>query len=105
MRDFPVQLPEGVDFLLVEEAVEACCQEMELIRAMKDTLAKYPGCVHWHFKKRRTSGTLEITLWPATNRLWVTIQEGRRAEWIEDACPVLIQRLEKAVRNARVEHS
>jgi hypothetical protein len=64
MRDFPVEVPAEADFRRVETAVEKCCREMGLIQAMKGTLAKYPGCVHWHYKKPRVSGTLEVTSWP-----------------------------------------
>jgi hypothetical protein len=63
MRDFPIELRTGVNLSEVEAQVEQCCSGLGLMRAMKDTLGKYPGCIHWHYKKKGVSGTLEVTLW------------------------------------------
>jgi hypothetical protein len=87
MRDFPIELRTGVNLSEVEAQVEQCCSGLGLMRAMKDTLGKYPGCIHWHYKKKGVSGTLEVTLWPSKRQLWLTVQEGRRAEWIEEELP------------------
>src|SRR6185369_6962228 len=84
MRDFPIDSQADADLRKVEAKVERCCGDLGLVQAMKDTLAKYPGCIHWHYKKKGVSGTLEVTLWPYKRQLWLTIQEGRRAESIEE---------------------
>jgi hypothetical protein len=83
MQEFEFQLPSsarlsGLDFL-----VESICTEEGLKVGMKSTLASFPGSIHWHFKKRGERGTLEITFYPPTRRLWASIQAGRRADWIE----------------------
>lgn len=93
MRDFPIELRPGASLSNVEAQVEHCCSELGLIRALKDTLAKYPGCIHWHYKKKGVSGTLEVTLWPSKRQLWLTVQEGRRADWIEEELPEVRRRL------------
>jgi len=91
MRDFPIDSQADADLRKVEAKVERCCGDLGLVQAMKDTLAKYPGCIHWHYKKKGVSGTLEVTLWPYKRQLWLTIQEGRRAESIEEELPKVKQ--------------
>ena len=53
-------------------------------------MAKYPGCTHWHLKKDRETGTLELTWWPARNRLWFKIATGRQADWMVEAMDRLL---------------
>jgi hypothetical protein len=52
---------------------------------MTGTLAKYPGSHHWHFKRSGEPGTLELTWWPKTGRLWFKLAAHRRADWMESA--------------------
>ena len=85
MTDFELQLPEGCNWARLPERIEAACAAEGLSLGMKGSLAKHPGCLHWHFKQGRERGTLEITLWPQQHRLWFTVQDGRRGEWIEEA--------------------
>ena len=65
----------------IERAIDRC----GLGVSMRGTLAKYPGCAHWHLKKGRERGTLEVTLWPSERRLWLSVQSGRTAPWIDEA--------------------
>lgn len=67
---------------------------------MKTSLASYPGSIHWHYKQPKQKGTLEITLDPATHRLWATVQAGRRAPWIDAELPLLRRAIESALRKA-----
>ena len=97
MKDFPIAVPAAADFSMVDTAVERCCDELGLTMTMRDTLGKYPGCVHWHFKKPKATGTLEVTSWPSQRKLWITVQDGRRASWIDEAVPELSRMLRKAV--------
>ena len=73
--------------------IEAAVRRVRLMVSMKGTLAKYPGCTHWHLKRGRERGTLELTLWPAQRRLWLSVQEGRRAGWIAGAAEALVAEL------------
>jgi hypothetical protein len=57
---------------------------------MKGTLASFPGCTHWHLKRNRERGVLEITLWPAQSRLWLSVQDGRKGAWIDAAVDKLL---------------
>ena len=61
----------------------------------RGTLKTYPGCTHWHYKNDDEKGTLELTLWSETNRLWFKVQSGRRAAWIDDMIRRLKTELER----------
>ncbi len=54
---------------------------------LKGTLRTYPGSQHWHLQKPGERGPLEVTLWPAGNRVWFSVQAGRRAAWIAEILP------------------
>jgi hypothetical protein len=45
-------------------------------------------------------GTLEVTLWEAKRRLWASVQDGRRAAWIDEALPRVKDAVETALRIA-----
>jgi hypothetical protein len=64
---------------------------------MKCELRAYPGCTHWHLKRGREAGTLEVTMWPAGSRVWCSVQAGRRGAWVKDALVLLIPAIESAV--------
>lgn len=66
----------------LDKRIEALAQAAGLSITMKTTSAKFPGSIHWHLKKGREHGTLEITLWPSQNKLWFSMQDGRSAEWV-----------------------
>jgi hypothetical protein len=97
MEEYPIKVGLPFDAKRVEIAVEQSSRDLGLVESMRGTLAKYPGCVHWHFKKPRVSGTLEVTSWPSANRLWITVQQGRRAEWLEEAAPAMERSLRTAL--------
>jgi len=83
-----------------EALIENCCAEMSLQIALKGTLSKYPGCIHWHLKQGKQRGTLEVTWWPTKQRLWFSIQAGRTGKWVEPAAMTLKEKLNAAFRNA-----
>ncbi len=70
---------------LVEAMVAAEGLEVRL----RGTLVRFPGSLHWHLASPAARGTVEVTYWPARNRLWLSVQAGRRAEWIPQALPRL----------------
>jgi hypothetical protein len=80
----------------LEKKIERLCQTAGLSITMKTTSAKFPGSIHWHLKKGKERGTLEITLWPAQNKLWFSMQDGRSADWIMPAARQLKAQLEAA---------
>jgi hypothetical protein len=87
-------MPERCDPKRVERTVERLCRTRGLLMALKSSLSQYPGSIHWHFKKERQKGTLELTLYPATSRLWSKVQAGRNAQWIVETLPDLKKNLE-----------
>jgi hypothetical protein len=87
-------MPEGCDFKRVEHTVERLCRARGLLLALKGSLSQYPGSIHWHFKKERQKGTLEITLYPTKSRLWSKVHAGRKAQWIDETLPDFKNELE-----------
>jgi hypothetical protein len=81
----------------ISRAVERVAKAHELSAQLKCELRSFPGSVHWHFKKPRESGTIEITMWPQKRRLWMSVQSGRQARWIGDAVPTMINELQRAL--------
>ena len=101
MKDYPIEIEGHFDARQVEIAVEKCSRDLGLLESLKGTLAKYPGCVHWHFRKPLVNGTLEVTSWPSNKMLWITVQQGRRAEWLEEVAPPMERSLQNALRGLR----
>jgi hypothetical protein len=98
MKEYPIQVERHFDAKQIEILVEECSRDLGLVETMKSTLAKYPGCVHWHFQKPLVSGTLEVTSWPFKKKLWLSVQQGRRAEWLDETLPFMERCLENALR-------
>jgi hypothetical protein len=70
---------------LIEEAAENNGLQIR----MRGSLRTYSGSKQWHFQKPGERGTLEVTLWPAGNRVWFSVQAGRRAVWIAEILPLM----------------
>src|SRR5580692_7530345 len=87
MIETEFELPESCGLRNVERTVERLCRTRGLLMALKGSLSQYPGSIHWHFKKERQNGTLEITLFPTKSRLWSKVQDRRKAQWIEETLP------------------
>ncbi len=69
--------------------IEAAAENNGLQIRMRGTLRTYPGSQHWHFQKPGERGTLEVTLLSAGNRVWFSVQAGRRAVWIAEILPLM----------------
>ncbi|HEY3331788.1 MAG TPA: hypothetical protein VGK19_17285 [Capsulimonadaceae bacterium] len=100
MADTPLNLPPTADWERLPQTVEACCAAEGLTVTMKGSLVKHPGCIHWHYKRGRERGTLELTLVATTRRVWFTVQAGRTADWIAPAMERLAQRIVEAAGGA-----
>lgn len=94
LRDIEIPLPADLDCITFERIIEEAVAESGLQVSLRGSLKKFPGCIHWHLKKGRTPGTLEITWWPQQRRAWFTVQSGRTAPWITGE----IARLGKMIR-------
>ena len=84
VRDIEISLPGHYEDNTVAQAIDAALVESGLRVTMRDTLRKYPDCIHWHAKNETKPGTLEVTFWPQQSRAWFTVQSGRNALWIEE---------------------
>lgn len=73
MIEVEIQISADTTNDSVVRVVEQDCKAYGLTQALKGTLASYPGCVHWHFKKDKEKGILEITWWESENRLWFKV--------------------------------
>lgn len=82
-RDTEVFLPHDLDTGIVEQVFDDVLARSGLSITLRDSLRKYPDCVHWHLKKGREAGTLELTLWPSERRAWFSVHRGRDAPWID----------------------
>ncbi len=80
-----------------EPDLERALQASGLTVTLRTTLKQLPGSRHWHVKRGRAPGTLEITLLPAQRRAWFSIHSNRRGEWITAALSDLKQALEAPV--------
>lgn len=67
---------------LSEGAVEKACSSMGLQLTMKGSLKSLASNIHWHYKKARQPGVLEITLMMNENKLILTCKKNRNGEWI-----------------------
>src|SRR5688572_17762825 len=94
MREIDVQLIENADLDAAQTLVERLCAEDGLRLTLKGTLAKYPGSVHWHYRRGRERGTLEITLWSLRRRLWFKVSDGRGGDWMDETIVRLKSALE-----------
>jgi ribosomal protein S18 acetylase RimI-like enzyme len=81
----------------VERAIDTAIADIGLEIVLRGTLKKFPGCMHWHVKRGRNSGTLEITFWPLENRAWFSIQDRRKAEWIDEAMGGLMDAIHRRI--------
>lgn len=93
MTESEVPIPSTVELTAAEAHIESVALDLGLAVRLKGSLAKFDGCIHWHFGMRGRSGTLEVTLWPAHRRCWISIHSGRRADWVYDRANELRTRL------------
>ena len=87
---------ENLPWTQVEEAVTRCCTNEGLVVGIFTTLRQYPGSVHWHWRKEGTKGVLEVTAWEKKRLLYLKIQSGRNAPWVEPCA----ERLQEALAAA-----
>jgi hypothetical protein len=92
---YEVNVPPEADLTTAEQLIEECCESRSLQQTLKGTLSKHSGCTHYHYKKGKERGTLEITLWPKEHRIWISIQSGRAADWIAEC----VEQLKEEVEN------
>jgi small-conductance mechanosensitive channel len=100
MREIEFAVPRNADLAKAIKLIEKICAQHELILAMKGSLAAYPGCIHWHYKRENQKGTLELTLFARDRRVWAKVQDGRKAPRIEEELPALQWAIERVSQGA-----
>ena len=65
----------------VIKQIERTVQVFGLTVANKTTLSTKKGSVHYHLKKGKQAGVLEVTYWPSMKKLWVEIHKNRKTDW------------------------
>lgn len=73
-------LKQGVN----EAKMEQLLAVLGLQLTLKGHLKTLPENLHWHYKKPKHTGTLEITLILQTNELIVECKKSRWGDWVED---------------------
>jgi|SRR5580700_4352747 hypothetical protein len=98
MLEVEFSVPRKCDLKAAERLIEGVCTRRGLQIAMKGSQSKFPGCIHWHFKREKQKGTLELTLFPHDRRLWEKVADGRKAAWIDVELPRLRREVEKRLK-------
>jgi hypothetical protein len=98
MKEIEIHLAGAKDEERIERVIESACTAQNLKLAAKSSLQKYPGCVHWHYQKADTTGTLEITYWPSQNRCWFPLIEGRAKSWVIEMANIIKIAIEEQIR-------
>ncbi len=100
MKNIDVELPRGMDPTTLVKTIDVAIQSAGLITTMRNTLRKYPGCVHWNIANASQPGALELTFWPKEDRGWFTVPDGPQVGWIrekiEEICDIVRERMEKS---------
>jgi hypothetical protein len=97
MIEIEIRIPPKIKPAILIKAVEQSCNDHDLTCTLKGTLTKYPDCIHWHFRKDKQRGTLEITWWEKEHRLWFKVADHRTGAWIDELLPILKKKMEYAL--------
>lgn len=98
MQEIEFEVPPTCDLGIAAELIERVCRSFNLDVTMKGSLATFPGCTHWHFKRSKEKGTLELTLFVPKQRIWAQIQSGRSAPWIDSTLPKVQHEIEMELK-------
>lgn len=95
-----IDLPRNIPLANAARAIEEACEAEDLRIASRGTLPAHPGSIHWHYKKGREAGALDITLLNRERRILLSVAEKRIAPWseptLERISEILINRLQRS---------
>ncbi len=69
-----IDLPSALPLANAAQAVEDHALALDLRVTQRSTLAQFPGSIHWHFKRGKETGTLEVTLLNRERRLQLSVR-------------------------------
>jgi len=97
MKNVPFELPHGIEPTTLVQTIDDAIRSVGLMTTMRNTLRKYPGCVHWNLANGSQPGAIELTYWPKEDRAWFTFADGPRPGWtgakIEELGDVIRERI------------
>ena len=91
-----IDLPLGFTLARAAQAIEDGATLLGLRVSLRGTLGIHPGCIHWHLKRGKEAGTLEVTLLNPERRIVLSVRENRMGVWTEPALEALAQSLQTA---------
>ena len=94
-----VDLPEGVTREQMMKLVERASQVAGLYISHIGSYSrkKFPGSVHWHFKRnRKENGLIDATFWDVKSLMWLMIRY-REPDWVHETAPLLHKAMEAEV--------
>lgn len=94
-----IDLPRTLPLSDAAQLIEACAEAEGLRIGSRGTLAQYPGCIHWHFKRGKESGTLEVTLLNRERRILLSVHQNRAAVWTEPTLEHMSEELGRKIQN------
>ena len=98
-KEIILHVPPSIPPPRIVPLIDRALADLGLTVTMCGTLKSFPGSTHWHLKLGRQRGTLEVTWWPRRRRLWIKIQAGRTAAWINQITPKLAREVRSRLRD------
>ena len=98
--DIYVDLPEGVSRKQIMGVVEraAAAAGLYISHIGGYSRRKYPGSVHWHFKRDKSeTGLIDATYWDVKSLLWLMIRH-REPTWVHRTAPKLKRALQAELK-------
>ncbi|WP_425062302.1 hypothetical protein [Pyruvatibacter mobilis] len=89
--DIYVELPDGLNRAQVMAAVERAAASVGIYISHIGGYSrkKYPGSVHWHFKRTpKERGLIDATYWDVKQLFWLMIRH-REPQWVHSMAPRL----------------
>lgn len=76
------------------EIVQLVAREFGIQFGLETDIKRIPGSQHWHLRRERQPGVLEVTLVARTQSGFVSVHANRRANWIDEGLEPFAARLQ-----------
>ncbi|MFN8286394.1 MAG: hypothetical protein U0V74_06565 [Chitinophagales bacterium] len=77
-----------------EARIDKLCEKLGLAVTMKGILKSIGPNKHWHLKKGKAKGVLEITLMLESGEIILSVHDNRKGDWEED----MMKQVKKAMQ-------
>lgn len=85
MEVIPLRVNDDISTEFIPAVIDEAIVEMGYTMTLRSSLRAYPNSVHWHVRRPKETGTLEITFDPATRTAWFSCRAGRTKAWVREA--------------------